>query len=187
MCAPARTHTHSRLLLILMLKLKNPWYISSWGEYSKTWSFAISIIHYVYWFRDCSLGYVDLFCPSSCYCGFKRSQNYKQVAASRRKHVVLIIPQTLEIIRELRSVESNSVVVAVYNSGLSSVYDINKRKDQFWSFMAWSDNMKVFWRDSQVEQGVTWVIYSSVFWRKPVPGPVMMKKLSHFLQFWKRA
>jgi hypothetical protein len=44
---------------------------------------------------------------------------------------VLIIPQTLEIIRELRSVESHSVVVVVYNSGLSSVYDINKRKDQF--------------------------------------------------------
>jgi hypothetical protein len=46
------------------------------------------------------------------------------------KHVTLTIPQKLDIIRRLESGRSHNVIVASYNIGLSSIYDIKNQRDQ---------------------------------------------------------
>jgi hypothetical protein len=56
----------------------------------------------------------------------------KQGPAGKRKHTTLKISQILEIIRRLESGKSQSVVMALYNTGSSTVYDVKKRRDQLW-------------------------------------------------------
>jgi hypothetical protein len=53
-----------------------------------------------------------------------------QCAEGKRKHVTLTTPQRLEIIRRSESGESCSVVMASYNVGSSTIYDIKEQKDQ---------------------------------------------------------
>jgi len=50
----------------------------------------------------------------------------------------LMTPQTLLIIRRLESGGNRSVVIALYNAGLSTVYDVKKQMDlynHFWHQM----------------------------------------------------
>jgi hypothetical protein len=49
------------------------------------------------------------------------SKMSKQVTASRRKHLTLMIPQKLEINGRLEGGESRSVVMASYSLGSSTV------------------------------------------------------------------
>jgi hypothetical protein len=49
---------------------------------------------------------------------------------AKKKHVTLMIPQKLEIIRNFESGKSQSVVTASHNTGSSTIYDIKKQKDQ---------------------------------------------------------
>jgi hypothetical protein len=46
------------------------------------------------------------------------------------EHITLTIPQKLDIIRRLESGKSHNLIVASYNIGLSSVYDVNNQRDQ---------------------------------------------------------
>jgi len=50
----------------------------------------------------------------------------EQGAAGKRKHVTVMIPQKVEIIR-LESHKSQIVVMASYNTGLSTVCDVKNR------------------------------------------------------------
>jgi hypothetical protein len=52
----------------------------------------------------------------------------KQFAAGKRKHGTLMIPQQLQILQRLESGETQSLVMASYNIGPSTVCDIKKRK-----------------------------------------------------------
>lgn len=54
----------------------------------------------------------------------------KKATVGKRKHVILPISQKLQIISELESGKSCSVVTASYNTGMSNIYDIKKQKDQ---------------------------------------------------------
>jgi len=54
----------------------------------------------------------------------------KQGAAGKRKHVTVMIPQKVEIIRP-ESHKSRIVVMASYNTGLSTVCDIRKQMEHF--------------------------------------------------------
>jgi hypothetical protein len=58
----------------------------------------------------------------------------KRGTAGKRRHVTLMIPQKLEVIRRLESHESVSVVTASYIIGSSTVSDIKKRTafDHVW-------------------------------------------------------
>jgi hypothetical protein len=56
--------------------------------------------------------------------------------AGKTKHVPLIIPQKLEIIRRLESDKSRSVVQAAYNIGFSTIYDMKTQRYQLLSFVA---------------------------------------------------
>lgn len=56
--------------------------------------------------------------------------------AGKMKHVLLTIPQKLEIIRRLESDKSRSVVQAAYNIGFSTIYDMKTQRDQLLSFVA---------------------------------------------------
>jgi hypothetical protein len=51
----------------------------------------------------------------------------KQGTAGQRKHITLTIPQSLELRRRLASGKHQSVVVASYKTGSSSVYGIKNR------------------------------------------------------------
>jgi hypothetical protein len=53
----------------------------------------------------------------------------KQGTAGKRKHVTLTVPQKLETTRRLESGESQKVIMALYNIGLSAVYDVKKQRD----------------------------------------------------------
>jgi hypothetical protein len=53
----------------------------------------------------------------------------KKVANDKRKHISLTVPQKVEIIRRLESGKNCSVVMASYNTGLSTVCDTKKQKD----------------------------------------------------------
>jgi hypothetical protein len=62
--------------------------------------------------------------------------------------------------------------MASSNVGLSTIYDIKKKKNQLWSFTAWSGNVKDFLKQ-QMLKGVKIVrmdkVYkwiTTVFWRK---------------------
>jgi hypothetical protein len=56
----------------------------------------------------------------------------KQGTAGERKHINLMIPQKLEIIRKLESGESQREVMASYSVGSSSMYDTERnRKTNF--------------------------------------------------------
>jgi len=54
----------------------------------------------------------------------------KQGAASKRKKVILMIPQKLETIWRLKSGESQREVTTSYNIVSSPIYEIKKQKDQ---------------------------------------------------------
>lgn len=54
--------------------------------------------------------------------------------AGKRKHVTLMTPQTLLIIRRLDSGGNQSVFIALYNTGLSAVYDVKKQMDLYNDF-----------------------------------------------------
>jgi hypothetical protein len=69
----------------------------------------------------------------------KDPQSSKQGTAGKRKHVTLMIPQILEIIRRPESGKSQSVVQAAYNIGSSTIYDIIKQKDLLQSSVASSE------------------------------------------------
>jgi hypothetical protein len=58
------------------------------------------------------------------------AKNSKQGAAGKRKHVTLTIPQKLGIIRGLKSGKSLAVIMVAYNTGLATIYDMKKQKDQ---------------------------------------------------------
>jgi CENP-B N-terminal DNA-binding domain. len=47
--------------------------------------------------------------------------------AVKKEHVSLTVPQKVEIIRRLESGKSQSVIIASYNTGYSTVYYIKKR------------------------------------------------------------
>jgi len=51
-----------------------------------------------------------------------------QGAAGKRKHVTVMIPQKVEIVRP-ESRKSRIVVVASYNTGLSTVCDVKKQME----------------------------------------------------------
>ena len=61
--------------------------------------------------------------------------------ASKRKCLTLKILQKLKIIRGLEDGRNQREVMASYNTGSSTVYDIKKQKDQLWSFMTLSENV----------------------------------------------
>jgi len=60
----------------------------------------------------------------------------KEVTAGNRKHITLMICQELEIIRRFERGEGWRRVMASYNIGLPTVYDIKIWKDKVWSCMA---------------------------------------------------
>jgi hypothetical protein len=66
----------------------------------------------------------------------------KEGTDGERKHVTLMIPQKLEIIRRLESSTRQNMFRASYNVGLSIVYDIMKQKDQLQLYLASGDNVK---------------------------------------------
>jgi hypothetical protein len=55
----------------------------------------------------------------------------EQGTAGQRKHVTLAVPQEIEIIRGLDSGKDQSVVVASYSIGSSTVCDIHKQRDPY--------------------------------------------------------
>jgi hypothetical protein len=55
--------------------------------------------------------------------------------AGWRKYIILTNPQELPILRRLESSERQSVVMASYNIGSSTLDDIKKQKDQLQSFV----------------------------------------------------
>ena len=59
----------------------------------------------------------------------KRVTLSKEGTVGRRKCVTLAVPQRLETARRLESGESQKVIMALYNIGLSTVCDIKKRQD----------------------------------------------------------
>jgi len=108
----------------------------------------------------------------------------KQGAAGKRKHVTLTIPQKLEIIRRLESGESRSVVMAAYNIGSSTIYDIRKQKDQLRLFLASSENVKGLLKRQTLKQPKLAQL-DKVLYRwfttmrsegKPVTGPMIIEK-----------
>jgi DDE superfamily endonuclease./Tc5 transposase DNA-binding domain./CENP-B N-terminal DNA-binding domain. len=112
----------------------------------------------------------------------------KQGTAGKRKHVTLTIPQKLEIINRLESGESRSVVMAAYNIGSSTIYDIRKQKDQLRSFLASSENVKDLLKRQTLKQPklaqLDKVLYT---WfttmrseGKPVTGPLIIEKAKSF-------
>jgi len=54
----------------------------------------------------------------------------KQSAAGITRDIIFTIPETLEIIRKARSATSQSVIMAVYNRGLLTIYSIKKHKEK---------------------------------------------------------
>jgi hypothetical protein len=112
----------------------------------------------------------------------------KQGTAVKRKHITLTIPQKLEIISRLESGESRSVVMAAYNIGSSTIYDIRKQKDQLRSFLASSENVKGLLKRQTLKQPklaqLDKVLYT---WfttmrseGKPVTGPMIIEKAKSF-------
>jgi hypothetical protein len=63
------------------------------------------------------------------YNGFKDPKVSKQGTADKRKHVTLMIPEKLKIIRMLETGESCSVVMASYTIGSLTFGYIKKQKD----------------------------------------------------------
>jgi len=61
-------------------------------------------------------------------------QMSEQYTAGKRKHATLMTPQALLIIRRLDNGRNWSVVIALYNTGLSTVYDVKKQMDLYSHF-----------------------------------------------------
>ena len=63
----------------------------------------------------------------------------------KRRHVTLIIPQKLEIIRGgggFENGKSLNMVTASYNILSPTICDMKKQKDQLRSFIAWHESTK---------------------------------------------
>jgi hypothetical protein len=54
----------------------------------------------------------------------------KRAAVGKRKHATLTISQKLQINSRLECGTNCSVVTASYNTGLPTIYDIQKQEDQ---------------------------------------------------------
>jgi hypothetical protein len=54
----------------------------------------------------------------------------KQAAAGITRHITIIIPGTIEIIKKLRSATIQSVKMAAYMIGLLTIYSTKKRKEK---------------------------------------------------------
>jgi len=58
----------------------------------------------------------------------------KRAAVGKRKHATLTISQKLQINSRLECGTNCSVVTASYNTGLPTIYDIQKQEDQLRSY-----------------------------------------------------
>jgi hypothetical protein len=56
----------------------------------------------------------------------KESKICKQAAAGTTRHITLTIPETIEIIRKPGSATSQNSIMAAYNTGCLTNYDIRK-------------------------------------------------------------
>jgi transposase len=76
----------------------------------------------------------------------------KQGTAGMQKYITLTIHQKLEIIRRHESGKSQRAVMASYNIGSSTIYDIKMQKDKLISCMASSKSMKDFSKQKTLKQ-----------------------------------
>jgi hypothetical protein len=60
---------------------------------------------------------------------YKEPKMIKQGTAAKRKQVSITVPQKLEVIRRIECGEMQREVMAPYNFGSSSIYDVKKQKD----------------------------------------------------------
>jgi hypothetical protein len=60
----------------------------------------------------------------------KEPQISKQAAADTTRHITLIIPETLEIIRKPGGAKCQSVILTAYNTALLNIYCIKKYKEK---------------------------------------------------------
>jgi hypothetical protein len=70
----------------------------------------------------------NLLSPMSYYNGFRSSMMSKQGTAGKRKHITLMFPQKLQIIRRPKCGESQQEIMAPHKTGSSIIYDVKKRK-----------------------------------------------------------
>jgi len=59
----------------------------------------------------------------------KQQKKRKQAAAVKTSHITFAFQETLEIIRKPGNVTSQTVVMAAYEIGLLTIYDIKKQKE----------------------------------------------------------
>lgn len=65
----------------------------------------------------------------------------KKGTAGKRKCITFMSPQKLETIRRFERGKSQSVIMASYTIGSSTIYDTKKRKGRLWSLMASSESV----------------------------------------------
>ena len=57
-------------------------------------------------------------------------QKISKLGAAGTRHVTLTITEILELVRKPGSATSQSVIMAVYNTGLLTIYGIKKHKEK---------------------------------------------------------
>ena len=96
----------------------------------------------------------------------------KQGTAGKWKHITLMIPQKPEIILRAESGENQQNIMASSNVGLSTIYNIKKKKNKLWSFTASTGNVKDLLKQQtlnglkivRLKKVYKWV--TALFWRK---------------------
>jgi len=76
----------------------------------------------------------------------------KQGTVSKRKHIILMISLKPGMIWRPKSSYSQSVM-ASYNIGLSTFYDLKKQKDHLRLFVALSESVKGLFKQQALRQG----------------------------------
>jgi hypothetical protein len=106
--------------------------------------------------------------------------------AGRKKHVTLMIPHNLKIIMRLERCESWRVATSLCNIGSSAIYDIKKRKDHLWLFVASTESVNGLLKH-QTLKGPQLVQLDKVLYKwftavhsigKPSIGPMIIEKAS---------
>ena len=101
--------------------------------------------------------------------------------AYMRKHIKLMVPHKLEIIRGLESGKSWHVVVASYKIWSATVYDTKKWKYELWQFMASSETVRDVFKGQklkphvlvQLDKVFKWLT-AKHFQGKPITGPLII-------------
>lgn len=84
----------------------------------------------------------NLLSLSGCYIGFNRLHDKLTRSCWQEEKHNINSSSGSWIIRRFGSAKSYCVVMVLYNTGLSTVYDTQKQTYQSWMFMAWIESVK---------------------------------------------